>query len=221
MSPSGVYRGVSAEQRRSERRERLIEAALDLLGTEGSSATTVRAVCRRARLTPRFFYESFEDLDALLVAVFDEVVEGATARMLVALEAAGDDPHARARAAIGAFVDALTDDPRHARVACVEALGSEPLMRRRLEVARTMTQLVVAHAKETYRPPPEAEPLVDLTATVLVGGLAEVLISWLDGGLRQDRDQLVEDFAAVFIATGEGAAAVAARRAREARRARG
>ncbi|WP_205698356.1 TetR/AcrR family transcriptional regulator [Conexibacter sp. SYSU D00693] len=214
MPASGVYRGVPAAERQAARRRRLLDAALDLLGTEGAQATTVRAVCRRAQLTPRFFYESFEDLDALLVAVFDEVVQAATARMLEALGVAGADQDARARAAIGAFVDALTEDPRVARVVCLEALGSEPLMRRRLAVVRSMTQLVAEHARAEFRPPPDAEPLVDLTATVLVGGLAEVLISWLDGGLRQDRDQLVDDFAALFVATGAAAADVAVRRAR-------
>lgn len=216
MPAGGVYRGVPAHERQAARRERLLDAALDLLGTEGAQATTVRAVCRHARLTPRFFYESFDDLDALLVAVFDRVVAQATQRMLEALAAAGPDRDARARAAIGAFVDALTDDPRHARVACQEALGNEPLMRRRLEVVRAMAELVVAEAQAEFRPPRDAQPMVQLTATVLVGGLAEVLITWLDGGLEQDRDQLVDDFAALFVATGEAAAAVAAGRRRPA-----
>ena len=65
------WNGLSTEERQRERRQLLIEAALDLLATEGSSGTTVRAVCAQARLNPRYFYESFDELDALVVAVYD------------------------------------------------------------------------------------------------------------------------------------------------------
>jgi AcrR family transcriptional regulator len=51
-----------------------MDAAFQLLGTEGWSGTSVRAVCQGARLNPRYFYESFDDLDALVIAVYDRVV---------------------------------------------------------------------------------------------------------------------------------------------------
>lgn len=44
-----------------------------MLGTDGWQATTVRGICERARLNPRYFYESFSGLDELLVAVFDRI----------------------------------------------------------------------------------------------------------------------------------------------------
>jgi AcrR family transcriptional regulator len=207
-----VYRGVSAQERTAQRRERLLEAGLELLGTEGAAGTTVRAVCRRAGLTPRFFYESFADLDALLVAVYDAIVAEATTRMLTAMATAGDDRTARARAAIGAFVAALTDDPRHARVACVAALGSEPLARRRLATMRAVAALLADEARTAYRAGPQAEDLLQVTSHVLVGGLAELLIAWLDGALPMGRDQLVEDYVALFVAAGDAAAGVAASR---------
>ena len=212
--PTGVYRGVPADQRRAERRERLLDAALDLLGTEGWQATTVRGVCRRARLTPRYFYESFEDLDALLLAVFDRLLGETTERVLAAIAAAPPNPEARGRAAIETFVLHLTEDPRRAQVAFVEALGSEPLMRRRLEVMRLYAGILGAQARELYGTPPEADPLVDLTATMLVGGMAELLISWLDGSLAVTREQLIDDVTELSVAIGEAAAALGRRRAK-------
>ena len=68
------WTGIPAEERRAERRRLLIDTAFDLLGTEGTAGTTVRAVCQAAQLNPRYFYESFEDLDALIVAVYDRLV---------------------------------------------------------------------------------------------------------------------------------------------------
>jgi AcrR family transcriptional regulator len=212
--PSGVYAGLTAEARLGARREQLLEAGLDVLGSEGWQGTTVRGVCKRAGLTPRYFYESFEDLDALLLAVFDRIVAEATTAILSAVEAAPDDAHAKSRAAIETFVDHLTEDPRRARVAFVEALGSEQLMRRRLDTLRAFSGLVADQARDFYASPPEADRLVDLTASLLVGGVAELLITWLDGSLEGSRDELVDDLTELFVATGESAVAIARRRAK-------
>jgi AcrR family transcriptional regulator len=195
-----------------------MEAALDLMGTEGWSATSVRAACRHAGLTPRFFYESFEDLDALAIAVFDDIAVQATSAILAAVRDAPPEPAAQAHAAIATFVDELTRDPRRARVAFAEALGSEALARRRLQAMRAMAQLIADHGRLAYGAPPEADTLVEITASLLAGGIAELLIAWLDGSIDATRDELVADCAALFMVTAEGAAAIARERATSRRR---
>ena len=60
-----VYGGVSAAQRREERRGRLIKAAGELLATDGIDDLTVRKVAAAAGLSPRFVYEGFTDLEDL------------------------------------------------------------------------------------------------------------------------------------------------------------
>src|SRR5579872_7202432 len=67
------WRGVEPDARQAARRQRLLDAAFELLGTEGLTATTVRGVCARAGLHTRYFYESFADVDALVVALFDQL----------------------------------------------------------------------------------------------------------------------------------------------------
>src|SRR3954449_12411995 len=150
MAATRVYGGVSADERLQVRRQRLMDAALELMGTEGWSGTSVRAVCREAGLTPRFFYESFGDLDALAVAVFDEITVHATAAILDAVADAPPEPAAQAHAAIATFVDELTQDPRRARVGFAEALGNEALARRRLQAMRAMAQLIAEHGRRAY-----------------------------------------------------------------------
>jgi AcrR family transcriptional regulator len=213
VASTGVYGGVPADERRAQRRERLLAAGLEILGTRGWSQMSVRGVCREAKLSSRFFYESFSDLDALAIAVFDEIQARASERMLEAVAAAGSAPAAQARAAIGTFVYELTEDPRRGRVVVVEALSSEPLMRRRLSAMRDMTRLIAGLGRATYHPPPEADRLVDVTATLLAGGIAELLVAWMDGSLDVDRDTLIEDCSALFMATVQGAGAVGRRRA--------
>jgi AcrR family transcriptional regulator len=199
---SGVYRGVSAEERRASRREQLIAAALDLLGTEGWQATTVRAICINARLTPRYFYESFADLDALLVAVFDQIVQESAAAIMEAVSRAPRDARAKAHAAIGAFVGMLGDDPRKARVLFIEAMSSEALTRRRFDTLRMFAQLVAEQARDFYGPRSSADSLVDVAALMLVGGLAETLMAWLEGTLQVTQEQLVGHCVEIFVATG-------------------
>lgn len=189
-----------------------MDAAIELMGDEGWSATTVRGVCARAKLTPRFFYESFPDLDTLAVAVFDEILEAATARFFAALQDAPAEPDARMRAGLDALIGELTEDPRRARIAFVEALGCEPLARRRLEMLEVFAQVAASEGRAAFNPPAEADAFVDLAATMLAGGMAELLIVWTEGRLAQTREQLVEDCIAMFTATAEAAAKVARRR---------
>src|SRR5436853_65468 len=81
-----------------------------------ASATTVRAVCARAELNARYFYESFDDIDALLVAVYDHVVE--QMRTVTDQVAASPDmaPLVVARIGIDAIVRFIDEDRRRARV---------------------------------------------------------------------------------------------------------
>lgn len=226
------YGGLSADERRARRRAMLLDAALDVCGTEGWSATTMTAVCARARLTERYFYESFADRDELLVAVFDRIAEEAAEVVLAATERAPRDARERSRAAIEAFVELMTDDPRKGRVAFVEAMGSEALMRRRFETIRTFAALLADEARAFYgagseaegearrrgsaaveAAVSEAERVLQVTSFLLVGGLAETLIAWLGGDVERGRAELVEDVTDLFVATGEAAVAIAARRA--------
>ena len=200
---SGVYGGVDASERRSRRRAQLIEAALELLGTEGWQSATVRAICAQAKLTPRYFYESFRDRDELLLAVFDEIAQEGAQVAVVAVAAAGGDARAKAGAAIGAFVELVTDDPRKARVLFIEAMGSEALGKHRFETLRMFAALVADQARSFYGMDDASDPLVETTALMLVGGLAETLLAWLDGTIKITRQQLVADCADLFVATGE------------------
>lgn len=215
-SAHGIYGGLDAQARQSARRAQLLEAALELLGTQGWQATTVRAICARAHLTPRYFYESFADRDTLLLAVFDEIGADAAATVLHAVLAAPDEARAKARAAIGAFVEFLTQDPRRARILFVEAMGLETLTRRRFETLRMFSGLVAEQAREFYGMRESHDAMVEMSALMVVGGFAETLLAWLDGSLRVTREQLIEDCTDLFVATGEGAVALV--RAREGRR---
>ena len=131
------------------RRRLLLDAAFDLLGTEGWSGTTVRAVCDAAQLNPRYFYESFDDLDSLVVAVYDRTLDELRTALVAALDTAPPDMPSQMRAAVEATVRFVDDDRRRGRVLYVEALGSEALNRRRIAAGHDLT---VVHRHRRRRP---------------------------------------------------------------------
>lgn len=194
---SRTYGGVTADRRRADRRAALLEAALDLLGTEGLRATSLRAVCARAGLNPRYFYESFADLDALLTEVYDRIVTEITDAVARGVAVAGPDADLRTTVHAAA-VEALAvggADPRKARVALIEAPASPVLRARQRAALRRNTELVIGYARTFYDIPPTADAQLSFIATMLVAGWSENLIAWLDGDLNATPAALADMFA--------------------------
>ncbi|MDT0309340.1 TetR/AcrR family transcriptional regulator [Streptomyces sp. DSM 44917] len=175
--PPPTWGGTTLDARRATRRRALLDAALDLAGKQGCPAVTVRSVCRAARLTDRYFYESFSSRDALLLALYDEVAGQA----LTALREAAPD----ARAAVESFLDVLTDDPRRGRVLLLEPMTDPVLGRRGADLLPVFADLVGSHLGVD-----PAAPDTQLTATALIGALAGLFIRWLEGTLPTDRTHL-------------------------------
>ncbi|HEX4358679.1 MAG TPA: TetR/AcrR family transcriptional regulator [Pseudonocardia sp.] len=207
---TGTYGGVSAEQRRAERRRRLLDAALDVIGTQGRSATTLRGICERARVGPRFFYESFADLDALAAELYDEVLDAALRRTIAAIEATPHDLRARTAAAFRAMISEIIDDPRRARVLFVEAYGTETLVSRRFAAMRRLARVALEQSHDLLDLPPD-DRLLRAVSVLLTGGVTEFVLAWLDGGMDVSRDELIQISIEVALAMGNAIPAMAGR----------
>ncbi len=85
------YGGRDAGERRAERREQLLAAALELFGTRGFHAVTIRQLCAEARLAPRYFYEQFGDREELLRTVYATGMAAVFGAVLAARETAPPD----------------------------------------------------------------------------------------------------------------------------------
>jgi AcrR family transcriptional regulator len=205
------YAGKFADQRRAERRARLIAAGFDLLGTAGTTATTVRAVCEQAGLTSRYFYESFPNLDALLVAVFDEVMARTMERATAAVSASDGTIPATVAALGEAFVEMTLDDPKAMRIGFIEAWGSEALMRRRVQTLHDCANLLSALVAQQRDITDQRRDALTVAAFVIVGGLLEAILGWLDGSLTISREVLIQEFAAAAVAAIDQAVAEGAR----------
>src|SRR3546814_13584008 len=61
-----------------ERSRRIVDAAYELLESEGLEGLTIRAVLQKTGLARREFYERFAGKDALVLAVFEQPIHMAT-----------------------------------------------------------------------------------------------------------------------------------------------
>ena len=207
------WRGIPQDERQAARRRVVIETGFELLGSLGVAGITVRGVCETARLNPRYFYESFDDLDALLVAVFNRTADDAFAVMVAAVIAVADsDPLTVTRAGLGSFLRHVTEDPRRVQVLFVEGLGNETMSRRRLESMMEMAEFferVWAEKSELESGNDSVDPILKIAASLIVGGMSELVITWMSGRLNVSLDDLIEDASALFVGVGETANAIA------------
>ncbi len=176
--PTRLYRGLTAEQRDARRRSQLLDAALELFGAKGYSATTIADLCARARITQRSFYEHFQTREGLLLALYDELIEKHSEQVANALADHSDDAAAALRAAVAAAVRGFLEDERAARVVMMEIVGVGPQAeRRRFEVINLYVEMIAREAAALPRAPRDAE--ARRVAVALVGTINESITDWL------------------------------------------
>jgi AcrR family transcriptional regulator len=151
----------------------------------------VTAVCERARLTPRYFYESFADRDELLVAIFDGVIDEITRDVLAS---APTDARELLRATATAFVNMVIDDPGRGRALFIEAFGSEALMRRRFERMHWFADQLTNQARGGRRLRKDEARRLKTASLIAAGGLIETILAWLEGELESTPERIIEDY---------------------------
>ena len=185
-----TWGGSTAEQRASERRARLLDAAHELLA-EDDAAVTVRAVLRTAGLNPRYFYESFADLDELLAALYDEQLALLAARVESDLAAPAGGPAAVIRAGIESVLRHLTEDPRRARVLISGWPGNAVLGRRRRQGFLAQIQAYSSDDRLLGGADLDADRLA-VFGTMFAGSMGALADAWSDGRLGDDLDVVVD-----------------------------
>ncbi|MDX2646859.1 TetR/AcrR family transcriptional regulator [Streptomyces sp. PA03-1a] len=183
------YGGMTAEERVAARRRRIMDAAIELFSTQGYGGTSMRAVLRHCHLPDRYFTESFASLDELLAAILEEIQQDEAARCRAAL-ATGGTRRDRARGMLDVLAGGVVDDPRKGRIKLVESLAGGPLAAaERRRGLRRLASLVESLLREDW-----AAPGTDVTAMAMavVGGVNQILLNWVDGGLAFSREDFVD-----------------------------
>lgn len=196
-----TWRGQTIEERQAERRERLIEAGIELFGTRGYATTPVKAICAEAGLTERYFYEAFEDRENLLDAIYDIVIADCAQATVEALDSSSDQLAESMRAGLSAFAHELTRDPRRARIQEIEVVGVSPEMESKRRKNIHDFAAIVADRTRKLGGQERIGPLrLDVIALGLVGSVNEQLIDYVLGYLDISLDDLIENQIAAFTA---------------------
>jgi AcrR family transcriptional regulator len=188
---SRPYGGVSASERLAIRRQKLLDAGLELFGTRGIAATSIGDICDQARLTKRYFYESFQTIDELAVAVFDQVTGRLAEQIAPAIIAGGGrDP----RPALTAHAAALLGDPRIVRLLAIEG-RTAALAQRRAGFARRAVDLWFTNTADQDD---AVDPRLRLRAYAYAGAIAEVGLAAINGELELTAEEVVDELVGLF-----------------------
>lgn len=174
----GRWSGVPLDDRRALRRDQLITAGVAMLGGANGPALTVRAVCREAGLTERYFYESFSDRDEFVRAVYDDVCTRAMSTLMSATTP---------REAVERFVALMVDDPVRGRVLLLAPEVEPVLVQSGAEWMPSFIKLLQGKLTEITDP-----TMQNMIATGLIGALTALFTAYLDGRLTASREQFID-----------------------------
>ncbi|HWA54382.1 MAG TPA: TetR/AcrR family transcriptional regulator [Solirubrobacterales bacterium] len=178
----------------SPKRQRILEGMLEVVGSNGYDAASVRMVLDSTGLYRQAFYDEFADKDACYL---EALRFGAAKLEAIAVEAAADEGEWRAqlRAGLSAVLATLEADPDAGRALIVEvhAAGPEALAVR-TEAMKRLTAFIDSARDEASgeAPPP-------IAAEGIVAGMHAVVHAKLAAGEDSGFHDLLSDF--MYFAT--------------------
>ncbi|MEU8201636.1 TetR/AcrR family transcriptional regulator [Streptosporangium sp. NPDC049046] len=171
------YRGMSAEERLEERRERLISAAYTLFSDPGFPETTIERLCAEARISNRAFYECFSGREELMQTVYTRCVHETLESMSKAIEQAPDTLADRVRTGITSYITFVTEDRRRAQIMHLEVRrAGDCLLTSRQSAVAALTRTIESNVADM---PEATKANQHLLALGMIGAIQELLIEWV------------------------------------------
>ncbi|MGB0211857.1 TetR family transcriptional regulator [Algiphilus sp.] len=205
---SSLERMRDAREQRTPTRERLMQAALELVADgRGFGSLGLREVARAAGVVPTAFYRHFRDMEDLGLALVEE--GGLTLRRLLR-EARRDDLPARdiIRHSVGIYVEYLRAHRLHMRFIAGERLNGPARVRDaiRREVSRfseDMAEDLRALDFLAHLPPRVMRLVCDLVVATMLDAAGDLLDDDLSERERERLfDALVERIRLIFLGAG-------------------
>src|SRR3989344_3297971 len=181
-TPARTYRGETAQARREQRRTKLLEAALDCFATRGVAHTTMRDICSQARLTDRYFYESFRNTKDAYEAVYRWQKEQLVAQVAEAMSCAPTTLMDQAEAGLKAFYAFLREDARRAHVLLIDGFTGAALAQY-IPLIREAALRIYPRIKRDFD--------IDMMARGLLGMATQVGSVWARSGYAQPLEEVV------------------------------
>ncbi|WP_445116890.1 TetR/AcrR family transcriptional regulator [Acinetobacter sp. WZC-1] len=195
------FKGMSLSERKLARRQKLIEAGIETYGTYGFFSVTVKDVCIEARLTERYFYESFKKSEDLFQTIFMELIGTLQQNVMQAVMQASSDPRKMIDAGLATLFGMLKNDPRMARIIYVDAMLVQEL-HNHATIHETMSRFDrMIHAFVMLMMPhiDLSEKEISLIATGLNGYVTQVAVRWVMGGFKMSQEEVLQACRIIFI----------------------
>ncbi|WP_131742970.1 TetR/AcrR family transcriptional regulator [Actinomadura roseirufa] len=201
-APRRSYGGRSAQERRAERRERLLTAGLELFGTRGYAATSIERLCATASVSTRNFYEEFSGREELLTTLHAIINERAGDALAAArAEGSGAGLPERVEQAVRVFVTVTASDPRWARIAFVEVVGvSAELEAHRLGWRSQWAEAVLAIIAEAVARGEAPDRDHRLTVIAVIGAVNNLVHHWSARGQDVPLDDVIAELTHLVLA---------------------
>jgi AcrR family transcriptional regulator len=186
-------------------RERLLQAAQELIEEGGYAAASVAQVAERAGVASGTLYRHFESKEDLFVEVFRTVCSGEERAMRAVSTAEGGPAADRLEEVLATFAERALRNPRLAWALIAEPV--DPLVDAERLAYRSRYAAVIAEQLRAGIVAGELpEQDVDLTAAALVGGCGEALVGPLSpvAGERPRGEEIVAALR-VFVRRAVGA----------------
>ncbi|OUS28219.1 hypothetical protein A9Q99_11830 [Gammaproteobacteria bacterium 45_16_T64] len=196
-----TYGGMSMEQRKVARRQQFLDAGLEVFGTTGFRSATVRGLCRQAKLTDRYFYESYGSLEKLLVAVYEDRMTNLRARIVdvVTIALPNKSTEEVIHAGLDCFFNEL-EDPRVAKVCMVELEGVSPDVDELYHgYILGFAELILWMTRQLYPDVDLPDDEIEVIGISIVGAMRQSATHWLRGGYAIERQTMVEATAKLFV----------------------
>lgn len=196
------YGGVPPEQRRAERREKLLTAALELFTSRGYQQSKITELCALAGVSTRNFYEEFASKEQVLLDLHARINTLAMDNVVAILEKLADaDPVTRIFQLLDAFVASVTSDPRLPRLNYVEAVGvSAELEAQHQEWVDKWAAFIEAEAEHAAEAGLAPRRNFRLTSIALVGAATGLLREWQAHDPPLPADQVAEELRGLMLA---------------------
>ncbi|QLY33068.1 TetR/AcrR family transcriptional regulator [Nocardia huaxiensis] len=189
------YGGRAVVERKAERRQRFLDAAILIFGERGYANCSLADVCAAAGLSKRQFYEEFQTREDILVAAYDHIQEQAGAALATALSELGPDPVPTdtVTTALSAYLGSVGSDPNRAKVAFVEVVGvSERMEQHRRERRHSWIAIITAAVDPLAGPGAHVRGNAELGVSALIGAINGLAHEWLLSDPRPPVRELVD-----------------------------
>jgi AcrR family transcriptional regulator len=206
------YGGASADERKAQRRERLIEAGFEVFGRDGYLKTTMRLICAQARLSERYFYESFASTEELFATVHRREATKCWPIMQAQISVCGATHGVdMMRAAMRAFFAHIKEDPRRAQILLADAVTAGMADPQKLGTRLSQFADLVRDRLMLRYPEMRQEVVIDYVAGGIAGLIIQVGSVWVSRGFDTPVELVAEHvvyaWRGMYLWLEEGAAA--------------